>query len=412
MGAAVRRNPTICTVLLMLVCYGFARVDGGQRDVHAADGDCQTFTQTSKSACGEFLAYWKANGGLVQQGYPISDVFSEQSETDGKTYQVQYYERAVFELHPELPQGQRVLLSLLGAQKFKTRYNGIPPSSTPIAAAVTTVPVATVTATAPTTPTPVATLSNGPMATVTGPLLGSGIAGGVAVPATIPVAATVGALPGSTNATTAATTVAASATGAAAAATGPLPGSAIGVDILQKGCANGYRTVVCGFVVRNTTAMTFGVVELAYTLYDTGGSIVATDSAYAYYVHGGARVGTTSGKARPDNVVPARVEVQVVSVKPLDGNPDYLPLTSQMASYLPNDGNPKVTGSITNMNGAITGRVDVSVILFDDAGNIVGAGSGIVNDLPDHGQRAVEVMVTGERPARIELFAAPYFFSM
>ena len=408
----MRRTTAICAVLLlMLACDGFGRADGGQRDVHAADGDCLTFKETSKSACGEFLAYWKANGGLAQQGFPISDVFSEQSETDGKTYPVQYYERAVFELHPELPQGQRVLLSLLGVQKYKTRYNGTQPGGTPIAAAVTAVPTATVAATATTTPTPVAPLSTVPMATATGPLLGSGIAGGVAVPPTNPVATAAGPLPGSAIATTAATTVAASAT-VAATATGSLPQSAMGVDILQKGCANGYRTVTCGFIIRNTTAMTFGVVELAYTLYDTGGSIVATDSAYAYYVHGGERVGTTSGKARPDNVVPARVEVQVVSVKPLDGTPDYAPLTSQMASYLPNEGNPKVTGSITNMNGAITGRVDVNVILFDDAGNIVGAGSGIVNDLPDHGQRLVEVMVTGNRPARIEVFAAPYFFGV
>jgi len=409
----MRRFTAICAVLLlMLACDGFGRADGGQRDVHAADGDCLTFKETSKSACGEFLAYWKANGGLAQQGYPISDVFSEQSETDGKTYQVQYFERAVFELHPELPQGQRILLSLLGAQKYKARYNGTQPGGTPIAVAVTAVPTATGAVTAPTTPTTVATPSNGLMATATGPLPGSGIAGGVAVSATIPMATTVGPLPGSTNATTVATTVAATTTVATATGTGSLSGSVIGVDILQKGCANGYRTVACGFIVRNTTAMTFGVIELAYTLYDTGGSIVATDSAYAYYVHAGERVGTTSGKARPDNVVPARVEVQVVSVKPLDGTPDYAPLTSQMASYLPNEGNPKVTGNITNMNGAITGRVNVSVILFDDGGNIAGAGSGIVNDLPDHGQRLVEVMVTGERPARIEVFAAPYFFGL
>jgi len=415
----MRRTTAICAVLLLiLACDGFGHTDGRQRDVGAADGDCLTFTQTGKSACGEFLSYWKANGGLAQQGYPISDVFSEQSETDGKTYPVQYYERAVFELHPELLQGQRVLLSLLGVQKYRTRYNGTQPGGTPIAAAVTTVPAATGAATAPTTPAPVATPSNGSMATATGPLPGSGIAGGVAVPATMPVVTTIGPLPGSTNGTTVATTVAATMTVAAtttavaAAGTGSLSGSAIGVDILQKGCANGYRTVACGFILRNTTAMTFGVIELAYTLYDTGGSIVATDSAYAYYVHGGERVGTTSGKARPDNVVPARVEVQVVSVKPLDGTPDYVPLTGQMTSYLSNEGNAKVTGSITNMNGAITGRVDVNVILFDDGGNIVGAGSGIVNDLPDHGQRLVEVTVTGNRPARIEVFAAPYFFSM
>lgn len=208
-----------------------------------------------------------------------------------------------------------------------------------------------------------------------------------------------------------ATTVATTATVVAATATGPLPGSATGVDILQRGCANGYRTVACGFILRNTTAMTFGVVALAYTLYDSGGAIVATDTAYAYSVHGGERVGTTSVRPRPDNVVPTRVAVQVVSVTPLGGTPDYAPLTTQMAQYLPDDDTPQVVGSIGNPNGAITGRVEVHAILFDDTGQIVGAGSGIVNELPDHGQRAVAVPVTGAQPARIELFAAPYVFA-
>ncbi len=116
----MRRTTAVCAVLLlMLVSYSLGRTDVGRGNVGAADGDCQTFTQTGKSACGEFLAYWKANGGLAQQGFPISDVFSEKSETDGNTYQVQYYERAVFEMHPELPRGKRVLLTLLGARSTR-----------------------------------------------------------------------------------------------------------------------------------------------------------------------------------------------------------------------------------------------------------------------------------------------------
>ncbi|MEO5950939.1 MAG: copper resistance protein CopC, partial [Chloroflexia bacterium] len=62
---------------------------------------CVTFDQTKRSACGRFLEYWNANGGLAQQGYPISAEMQEKSDTDGKTYTVQYFERAVFEKHPE-----------------------------------------------------------------------------------------------------------------------------------------------------------------------------------------------------------------------------------------------------------------------------------------------------------------------
>ena len=32
-----------------------------------------------------FLQYWQQNGGLAQQGFPISDEFMEKSDLDGKT---------------------------------------------------------------------------------------------------------------------------------------------------------------------------------------------------------------------------------------------------------------------------------------------------------------------------------------
>jgi len=150
----MRRTMGVCVVvLLMFVSYGIGRTESGPGNVGAADGDCQTFTQTGKSACGEFLAYWKANGGLAQQGYPISDVMSEKSETDGNTYQVQYYERAVFEMHPELPMGKRVLLSLLGSQKYKTRY-----VATAIPSATATAIVASTATASPTVAATVGTL--------------------------------------------------------------------------------------------------------------------------------------------------------------------------------------------------------------------------------------------------------------
>jgi hypothetical protein len=66
-----------------------------------AQANCQTFTETAKTVCGRFLDYWKTNGGLAQQGFPISNPLQEVSSTDGKSYTVQYFERAVFELHPE-----------------------------------------------------------------------------------------------------------------------------------------------------------------------------------------------------------------------------------------------------------------------------------------------------------------------
>lgn len=88
--------------------------------------DCQTFKETGKTVCGKFLAYWKEHGGLPQQGFPISNEFNEKSDLNGQTYRVQYFERAVFELHPENQPPYDVLLSQLGTFWARQKY-GNPP---------------------------------------------------------------------------------------------------------------------------------------------------------------------------------------------------------------------------------------------------------------------------------------------
>lgn len=88
----------------------------------------QYFPETGQWVSAEFLDYWNANGGLAQQGYPISSRFMETSALDGNEYVVQYFERAVFELHPEMDEANRVLLTQLGTEQFRSKYpNGDPP---------------------------------------------------------------------------------------------------------------------------------------------------------------------------------------------------------------------------------------------------------------------------------------------
>src|SRR5690349_3373131 len=76
--------------------------------------ECQTFPQTGFTVCGKFLTYWKANGGLARQGFPLSKVFEEKNADppagDGKLHQVQYFQRARFEEHTENQPPYEVLL--------------------------------------------------------------------------------------------------------------------------------------------------------------------------------------------------------------------------------------------------------------------------------------------------------------
>ncbi|MDQ5824311.1 MAG: lamin tail domain-containing protein [Chloroflexota bacterium] len=106
--------------------YGESGAPGQQPNIQRG----QLFPETGFYVGGLFLDYWKTHGSLPQQGYPISNEFSEVSDLDGKAYRVQYFERAVFEYHPENPPPHNVLLSQLGTYRLREKYPQGPPSDT------------------------------------------------------------------------------------------------------------------------------------------------------------------------------------------------------------------------------------------------------------------------------------------
>ena len=107
----------------LLLPSGFSTIEASQASrVPLAQTNCQRFEQTGHQVCDRLLQYWTQNGGLRQQGYPISSQLQERSDTNGQTYTVQYFERAVFEMHPENRAPYDVLLSLLGNFEYTRRY--------------------------------------------------------------------------------------------------------------------------------------------------------------------------------------------------------------------------------------------------------------------------------------------------
>src|SRR5438552_9083164 len=97
------------------------------RPMRAQEQTSKHFAETNQTVSGRFLHYWEAHGALAQQGFPISPEFREKSDLNGKSYTVQYFERAVFEYHPENQPPNDVLLSQLGTFQLKKKYpNGAP----------------------------------------------------------------------------------------------------------------------------------------------------------------------------------------------------------------------------------------------------------------------------------------------
>jgi hypothetical protein len=132
-----------------------ARYPGGTPASTPSTLNPQVFPETGHTIGGTFRAYWEAHGGLAQQGYPLTDEFQEASTLDpGKTYTVQYFERAIFELHPENAGTPfEVLLTQLGKYELDRRYPNNPHPETPLPEASPTPTLAPSTATPVATPT-------------------------------------------------------------------------------------------------------------------------------------------------------------------------------------------------------------------------------------------------------------------
>ncbi len=86
-----------------------------------------TFPQTGFTVSARIWETWQGahtfEESLFINGYPITNLRSEVSPTDGKTYQTQWFERARFEQHPENKAPNDVLLGLLGASAAQSRQN-------------------------------------------------------------------------------------------------------------------------------------------------------------------------------------------------------------------------------------------------------------------------------------------------
>jgi hypothetical protein len=137
-------NPPPYDVLLGRL--GAGRLAQQGRDWHAfakADPprpECRHFAETGQDVCGDILTAWRANGlefdgdpatrseveSLALFGLPLSGVLTETIES--KPYQVQWFERARFELHPENQPPHHVLLGLLGRE---IRTAALPPAPGP-----------------------------------------------------------------------------------------------------------------------------------------------------------------------------------------------------------------------------------------------------------------------------------------
>lgn len=103
------QSRAVVLVAVLMLCAGLF----APRAAEAQSGQlCFDVPGITNCIQGRFLQYWRDNGGLPVFGYPITAEFRE--ETPEGIFTVQYFERNVFEAHPEKARPYDVLLGRLG----------------------------------------------------------------------------------------------------------------------------------------------------------------------------------------------------------------------------------------------------------------------------------------------------------
>jgi hypothetical protein len=70
----------------------------GQGGVGQAQANTRCFAETGHCIAGTVRAFWERHSGLPVFGLPITPL--REGQVEGRSYQVQWFERARFELHP------------------------------------------------------------------------------------------------------------------------------------------------------------------------------------------------------------------------------------------------------------------------------------------------------------------------
>lgn len=106
-GGQFRYNANVKRVFLVLAAFVLILTVG--TPVLAQSSGGEYFKETGHYVSGEFLVFYRSvPNAIALFGYPITEAFVKNGRT------IQYFQRARFELFPELPAGQRVKLTPIG----------------------------------------------------------------------------------------------------------------------------------------------------------------------------------------------------------------------------------------------------------------------------------------------------------
>ena len=192
------------------------------------------------------------------------------------------------------------------------------------------------------------------------------------------------------------------------------PGGDASIELLDIGFGQAADSdeVGYGFVVRNNSGDTLDSSDYDVVAYDAAGEQLETDFGFIDLLLPGETRGLGGSIYVPEGTVAARVEVQITSGDATTSEfPD--PFSATNPAYFGEGFFPAVTALVSSPYDQPVEDLDVNVLLYNAAGDIIGGGNDFVDFVLPGQSTGTEVYIaSSEAPARIDIYVAPSSFTV
>jgi hypothetical protein len=185
------------------------------------------------------------------------------------------------------------------------------------------------------------------------------------------------------------------------------PADAQELSVTKQGFGQEDTQVGYGALIQNPNG-SYAVENSQYhiNVFDANGMLLSTDEGYINTLLPSETLGVGGSTYLDQGQQAGRIDFQIASGSFTSSDP-LAPFTADNINYQGDSYYPKVTGEINNPYPKDVSTVVVTAILYDDGGEIIGAGYTYLDFIPANDKAAVEVGVTASgTPAAIELYAS------
>ena len=176
------------------------------------------------------------------------------------------------------------------------------------------------------------------------------------------------------------------------------------IEVIAKGFGQNDKELGLAFLIKNNQAeQAFKRTKYQVSIYDDAGELIGTVSHSIDFISPGETLGI-GRKVYLEEGVAADIDVQLVKGRPVPAQD--IPLDIVNGTYFPGENFDLATGILKNSGDAPLRDINIFVVAYNEAGEIVGGGADYVNFVPANSQTGVISFIAGNDIKTVEIYPA------